>query len=370
MRSLSLYHRPVNDASTHNPDRDLHPQIGRGHPTLARILRRWRELTGARGTRDPQRRTIVACSGGADSVLLAIALSRFPQSCVIAHITHDLRETALTDQDHAFVRSLATRLGIPFVHQSVQVSSVYGNTEANARTARYDALCNLSALSECQFIATGHHADDQLETLLMHLMRGSGTRGMIGVHAAQPLIRATLIRPMLDLTRSQIETALAELGFPWCEDHTNFDTTLLRNRIRHNIIPLMREISPDTARHASEWGRDLASIQGMIDQRVQSLTGECQRLGPNWEWSRATLRDQPSILLGYLPGEYLKQTNHLEGLDQITRRAIESWTRAVKSDSTEPTTHRIGPIVAVVRANDVVFSPVPIDFPNEEDLSC
>lgn len=324
-------------------------------------MRRWRELTGGKHTRDAQRRTLVACSGGADSVLLAIAIGQVTESCVIAHITHDLRSVSDTDQDRIFVHSLAAELGVEYLQDSVCVTSLQGNTEANARDARYAALGKLADISDCRYIATGHHADDQLETLLMHLMRGSGTRGMIGVHASQVTNSHTLVRPMLDLTRNEIETALNELGFGWQEDHTNRDLSLQRNRIRHELLPAMRKISPRISQHASEWGRDLASVQEMIEQQVELLIGRLLRRDSSWEWDRAMLRNQPSILLGSLPAHYIEQELGRVGLDQVTRRAIESWIRAVNSESTDPTTHRIGPIVSTVRANQVVFSPADHD---------
>lgn len=363
-----LYHRPVSDASTHNHDAGDPHRIGRAHPTLARILRRWRELTGGRQTRDPERRTLVACSGGADSVLLAMAIASVRDSCVVAHITHDLRAPELTTQDHEFVQDLAARLGVPFQHERIQTAAMCGNTEANARMARYSALVRLAGQTGCRFIATGHHADDQLETLLMHLMRGSGVRGMIGVHAAQRLEQHTLIRPMLDLSRDEIESALSELELTWREDHTNTDITLLRNRLRHTLIPKLREISPAVALHASEWGRDLAAIHDMVQHQIQNIAPQRRTAGGQWQWDRDTLRNQSLLLLGYLPSHYLEQEHGRIRIDQLTRRAIESWARAVKSHSTDPTIHRIGPIVARVRANQVVLS-LANDDSNSQDRS-
>jgi len=180
---------------------------------------------------------------------------------------------------------------------------------------------------------------------------------MIGIHAKQDFADRTLIRPMLELTRSQIEGALHDLGIAWREDHTNQDTSLLRNRLRHQLLPIMREISPEIAQNASNWGRDIASVQLLIDRQVKCLAQQSERAGASWTWTRATLRAQPELLLGDLPAHYITHQCGRFGLDLLTRRVIDAWVRAVKSDSTEPTEHRIGPIVSHVRANRVIFSP-------------
>ncbi len=325
---------------------------------MARILRRWRELTGGKRTRDPDRRTLIACSGGADSVLLVEALASVAGACVVAHITHDLRQPSETEQDRQLVDSLTQRLGLEIVHTTVSIATQAGNTEANAREARYSQLAMLATEHGCRFVATGHHADDQLETLLMHLLRGSGSRGMIGMHHVQQLHNTTIIRPMLDITRQEIESALHTLHQPWREDHTNADTAFLRNRIRRDLLPILREMGPRVAQHASEWSRDLASIQSLLDHQIDAIVDTADRMTPkNWSWQRAVLRAHPPVLLGNLPARYIESELGRSGLDKLTRRAIESWVRAVKSDSTEPTNHRIGPIVGSVRANHVVLMP-------------
>lgn len=303
----------------------------------------------------------MACSGGADSVALAISLAQVPDSCVIAHIQHDIREPAQTEHDLAYVQSLASRLGVTCVCGVVKVRERPGNLEANARTARYIELGQLADQHDCAYIATGHHADDQLETLLMHLMRGSGTRGMAGMLPQMRLNEQILLRPLLDLPRSEIETMLRELGITWCHDHTNDDPALTRNRIRQDLLPMLRRIDPEIARHASQWSQDLVAIQAVIDERVEAVLVEaCTVTGSQWRWARELLQRQPDIMLGYLPGLYCHRVLDQHGADTITRRSIDSWIRSLKSPSTDPTEHRIGPIVAHIRAHEVRFTPAEI----------
>lgn len=254
--------------------------------------------------------------------------------------------------------NLARRLGVACTHARVRVRSLPGNQEANARNARYDALIGLAREHDCPFIATGHHADDQLETLLMHLMRGSGTRAMGGMQPVTPIGGCSIVRPMLDITRAEIDSMLHELGIPWREDETNLDTEYTRNRIRHELLPVLRGLDPQIAIHAARWAADLSAMQQIIDSQLRSdLLSTCTVDGTRWRWHREQLRQQPGLMLGYLPGMYCRDVLGNRGRDSITRNAIESWIRSVKSDATDPSEHRIGPIISRVRARSVGFEP-------------
>jgi tRNA(Ile)-lysidine synthase len=345
------------DASTHEPTEPTRLANWRQDDLVARILRRWRMLTGDKQTRDDERRTLVACSAGADSVVLAFAISRVPQSCVIAHIEHDIRPPEHTQADSAFVRSLAQQWGVPFTHASVQVRSKPGNLEANARSARYAALQQLAFEHNCPFIASAHHADDQLETLLMNLMRGSGIRAMSGMQGVTPLDQTTLIRPMLDITRDEIVELLQRTSIDWREDETNSDISLTRNRIRHQLLPVMRLIDPRIAEHASQWASDLSQVESLINEQVETVINCAERAQSAWRWSRDMFRDQSELILGCLPHEYVVRAMERVGLDSITRRSIVAWVRSVKSNDTDPAIHRIGPIVSRVDAHSVTLEP-------------
>lgn len=347
----------MSDASGRQPDQRSSTASWRQDDLVAPILRRWRQLTGDKNTRDEQRRTLVACSGGADSVALAFVIAQIPGSCVIAHIQHDIRNPEHTHADRELVESLAHRCGVPFTHAPARVAGLPGNLEANARNARYQALQQLASEHNCPFIATAHHADDQLETLMINLMRGSGLRAMGGMAPATSLGRSVLIRPMLEINREQIRSLLSRASLRWNEDDTNRDTSYTRNKIRHQLLPVMRQIDPDIAQHAAQWAADFSQAQRLIDTQVTQIVDQASRTDQAWTWDRSVLSDQSSFLLGFLPGRFCIDNLNRIGLDQITRRAIEAWSRAVKSDSTDPTTHRIGPIVAHVDAHSVCIEP-------------
>src|SRR5690606_30103239 len=117
--------------------------------------------------------------------------------------------------------------------------------------ARYGAMCDVASQIGASNIVTGHHADDQLETLLMHLMRGSGVRGMGGVSPVLEMGSMKVIRPLLEVTRDDVEQVCRDAGLVWAHDHTNDDQGYLRNRVRHSLVPVMREIERDVALRAS-----------------------------------------------------------------------------------------------------------------------
>lgn len=326
-------------------------------PLVARILRRWRELTGDKRTRDDQRRTLVACSGGADSVALGFALSRSPGSCVLAHIRHDLRSPQETAADLELVRAISQQWGVPCVSEDLVIAHQPGNVEANARRGRYTRLAELARKHECRFVGTGHHGDDQLETLLMHLVRGSGIPGMSGMAEKRDLGGVTLIRPMLGVSRAEIIGLLGRARLGWCEDPTNAETDLLRNRLRHEVVPSLRAICPQIGERARSWGADLGAVREMIEGQADGCISSGERVGDALIWTREAMRALPDPVLGLLPHRVCGVLCAGRGMDTIGRDAVRSWGRALKSDSTDPTTHRIGPMVSEVTARSVRFAP-------------
>jgi tRNA(Ile)-lysidine synthase len=181
---------------------------------------------------------LVAVSGGADSVALLQVLTRLaPEhdlSLAVCHVDHGLQ--AESARDAGFVRDLATRLGWPVAVERVRVAERPGRSfEAAARTARYGALDRAARAVGARRIALGHTADDQAETVLMRLLQGAGPRGLAGI----PVRRGRLIRPLLQVERRTILAYLEAEGLHWVEDPTNQDPKLLRNRIRHEVLPLL-----------------------------------------------------------------------------------------------------------------------------------
>jgi tRNA(Ile)-lysidine synthase len=181
---------------------------------------------------------LVAVSGGADSVALLHLLQGLPAEwrlrLHVLHVDHQLRADSAADAD--FVRALGVRLGVPVDVATVAVDR-RGSLEDSARSARYAALETWAARIGAERIALGHTADDQAETVLMRLVQGAGVRGLSGI----PPVRGRIIRPLIALRRSALEAELRRAGLSWVEDPTNRDPKFLRNRIRHELLPLLSD---------------------------------------------------------------------------------------------------------------------------------
>jgi tRNA(Ile)-lysidine synthase len=189
---------------------------------------------------------LLAVSGGPDSVALLRALA--PLGDVqVAHLNHRMRG-ADSDADEAFVRELCTRGNVPCHTHALEIAQLAegDNLEAVARRERYAWLTALAQRLAVPMVATGHTASDQAETVLHRLLRGTGLEGLRGIAGARPLAEGvTLVRPLLEISRSDVLTYLQTLGQESRHDATNDDLTLTRNRLRHELLPqLARDYNP------------------------------------------------------------------------------------------------------------------------------
>jgi tRNA(Ile)-lysidine synthase len=206
----------------------------------------------------PGEQVLVAVSGGADSVFLLRALHALSHPLGlrlhVAHFDHGWRgDAAASDAD--FVRDLAAGLNLPFHLGSADTRSLArahkASPEEAARQARYAYLVNVGVTHGIQAIATGHNEDDQVETHLLAWLRGSGPLGVGGIEVAReiaapgtPTRTVRLVRPLLALDAAEIRDTLRDAGQEWREDATNQDPRLLRNRVRHELMPLLESLSP------------------------------------------------------------------------------------------------------------------------------
>ncbi len=338
-------------------------------PGAARSVRRavhsWRETTEGVGAGDARRGTLLACSGGADSTALALALASASTTLVVGHVVHDLREAteALADRDAA--RDLANRLGLAFAEASIAVRSQPGNAEANARRLRYAALARLAREHACPFVAAAHHADDQLETVLMRLLRGAGPRGLGGMARRRVLSRAQagaspevdvwLIRPMLGLTRDEARSICAACAATWGEDRTNRDTTRLRAAIRHELVPVLRRIAPGAASHVGVAAELVAQAGELARDEAMALLERGDRLPHEFRWARGVLRAHKLVVLGELVALAAWELCGPRGADRLSFAAVRPALLAMGDTSTQPREFGLHAVQIAVDAHQVTI---------------
>lgn len=233
----------------------------------------------------PDARVIVALSGGADSVALLRVLLELGYDCLAAHCNFHLRG-AESNRDMKFVQQLCADLNVDLAVTDFDVEArrrlTGESTEMACRTLRYEWFDNLLERERAQAIAVGHHREDNAETLLLNLMRGTGPRGLCGMRFRNGFV----VRPMLDCTRAQIEDFLKNSGLGWVDDSSNASTEYKRNRLRHNVIP------------ALEQGFD-GALEAMV--RTMSQVTESMRLYDELVADRAAVyRDGSDVLLAKL----------------------------------------------------------------------
>jgi tRNA(Ile)-lysidine synthase len=211
---------------------------------------------------------LVGLSGGADSVALTSALldlrDRLNFRVVAAHLNHRIRGDE-ADRDEEFVRSMCARLGVElFVEHAdgLDASISTANLEERARDARREFLLRVADHVQADFVALGHHRDDQAETVLMRLMRGAGAAGMAAMAERGP---AKIIRPMLSLSRAEIREYLAARAIPFVEDSSNASPDILRNRIRAELLPkLERDYAPGLGGRLVELADEMRSLDDLV----------------------------------------------------------------------------------------------------------
>lgn len=353
------YHVCMESARPSENHSVLIDDLSRSHPVAARVLRRWRELSGGLTVRDQDRRTLIAVSGGADSVALAAIIALVEPKPIIAHILHDLRSEAQVHRDRDAAAEVASKLGCEFVEHSVKINAQQGNTEHNARNARYHSLGEIAEGMGLKYIATGHHADDQLETMIMNISRGAGARGVAGIQDSREMDGLSVIRPMLAVSRMELE-ALCELAdLKWVHDSTNDDESLTRNRIRHQLLPVLNNFDASFSSRASSSADSVRSTVQALDQVVKD---HIWPLGivelDSVQWPKERLCSQHEGALHVLLRLAVEHLNNGQGFDSMNKAAIQSAITAITDDSTQPRECRVGPIVVSVRSSTVTISRV------------
>ena len=290
---------------------------------------------------------LAAVSGGADSVCLLFLLCSMREELAVRlaafHLHHGLRG-AEADRDEAFVKQLCGAWQIPF-YSAHEDAAAYGrergiSEEEAGRELRYSHLEALADRLSFGKIAVAHHREDQAETVVFHLFRGTGLKGMGGIRP----VRGKIIRPLLECSRQEIEGYLRENGISWCEDSTNSENTYKRNRIRNELLPWAGQyLNERASEHAAQFARFAAQADAYFEAQAEMILEAENRTDPEElleaegrtetenrtetesrtaAVSVRTFDSQPEILKGYLVRAMIRQAGG--SARNLTERHIQA----------------------------------------------
>ncbi len=307
-----------------------------GEPQRKRIEGGVRRFILDRALLSSDGRLLLAVSGGPDSTALLLIMARLAKnlriSLGVAHFDHGLRGHETAEREEAFVRDLACSLGVPCFSGADDVRALahsqHLSLEDAARRARYAFLASVAARESFSAVATGHTASDQAETVLLHLVRGSGLDGLAGMtpRSSWPLGGSdlTLVRPLLRLSREQTLAYCAAACVAPVEDETNLSPQYRRNRVRHELLPLLRDLNPGIesalVRLSDAAAEDTAYLRGVASEallpRQDGAEGLSLRLLRAWPASprRHALRLAFAAVVG--DARELTQS-HLQAIERL-----------------------------------------------------
>lgn len=217
------------------------------------------------------KKILIAISGGLDSVVLSQLFYELGFSITLAHCNFQLREKE-SDLDAAFVQEFAKKRGIALFIKKIDTHTYAKkhklSTQVAARNLRYTWFSELTNQHKLNFIATAHHANDNLETFLINLSRGTGLDGLLGI----PENQHNIIRPLLPFSRKEIETFAIQNSLTWREDKSNSETKYLRNKIRHQITPILKELNPSILDAFRKTILNLHDSKQIVQDRIDQIT--------------------------------------------------------------------------------------------------
>ena len=269
----------------------------------------------------------LAVSGGADSTALVMLLAPLRKTlgftCHVLHVDHGLRPDSAADA--RFVRALARRFDMPFhLHRATVRRRKGESLEMAARRVRLAFFENATRRFKLDAIATGHHADDVAETFLMRLARGSGPDGLAGLKRISRVGDITFIRPLLDFRDAQLKDFLRDRGESWREDSTNADVSILRNKVRHVVLPwLCKNFDPRITEHVCRSATILRGEGDMLPKRRDKAAAPSARN----ERPRYSLKISPAIGFEKIPGKI----GAFPAVAYFSRRALNGRTLEIRT---------------------------------------
>ena len=285
---------------------------------------------------NPKDTIIVGLSGGADSVCLLTIMSWLKDKCDInvkaVHINHGIRGMA-ADQDESFAKSLCHELDIPFVSYKKDIPGICAKTheteEECGRRIRYEVFNEELSRLDSGKIAVAHHMNDQVETVLFRMARGTGVKGIAGM---KPL-NGSIIRPLLCLSRQEILEYLKDKGIDYCEDATNNELEYSRNYIRKVVVPDIEKVNDEAVKHICSLAEEVQSVMSYMDCKVEEILENARKACSSHiqvkGYSAKILWEQDSILRSYAIRKLIE--NEGLSLKDIHREHIEAIENILKN---------------------------------------
>ncbi|MFM1831494.1 MAG: tRNA(Ile)-lysidine synthase [Planctomycetota bacterium] len=305
---------------------------------LARVVERCMRAAPRGGS------VIVAASGGGDSTALAVlaaaVAARGPWSIRLVTVDHGLRAESAADA--AFVQELGAWLGVPVDRERVQVERGPG-LSARARAARYRVLRERAQATGSSLVLLAHHAQDQLETVLMRLLRGCGAAAAGGMpHRRRLASGCWIMRPLLETSRQHLLARLQAWAVPWREDASNLDASRPRGRLRQRVLPELESLAPRAAERASRAARRVRGAAAALEREAAAVLADP---GP---WSRARLRKVPAATLA----EAIRRR-----CPDAADASVERATEAMRDRSVRPRRIQLAGVWLLIRTRLVSLEP-------------
>lgn len=281
-------------------------------------------------------KVVVGVSGGADSLCLLFVLKEYMRQVdfdmMVVHVEHGIRGQESLE-DAAFVEQICQKEGLPYRCVSCLVPEIAGREglglEEAARKVRYEAFEQIKSEFGADKVAVAHNKNDQAETMLFQMVRGSGLKGACGISP----VRGCIIRPLLDVTREEIEGYLKGRKLTWRTDSTNHDLEYTRNCLRHRILPeLISEVNTKSVEHLALLGEELRRVQEYMETSAEAAAeGFIKKENNGITVDIDEFRQQPEVLRGYLLKEALRRDGC--SLKDITRKHITQMEQLTEGQS-------------------------------------
>jgi tRNA(Ile)-lysidine synthase len=334
-------------------------------PAPRGIIQQFDEYLHRSDLLQPGSRLLVAVSGGADSVALLRLLHAVNQSrhwrfkLVVGHVNHRTRGRE-SGQDAAFVKRLAKTLRLPHASRALRLKKPAKGSpsEAALRDARLAAITSMARAARCDAVVLAHHADDQAETVLMRLLRGTSFHGLAGI-AASRMMGVRFVRPLLEFTRQALRTYLADIDQPWREDVSNQSADYLRNRIRNEVLPLLESLQPQVRSSLVRLAAHAQDHQNLLESLVEAAATRAKlryvpmRLPNSAKLDRGTLVFESPIVLG----EFFRQiVSRLGGsLNAVTAERLAAAIRIATGEHGAKTGQLGGGVTMHVVSRSLTF---------------